>query len=373
MVKKIANKKKKSIKNQPLKKEKEKLIKEILKLCSKKNKEVLNRISEYIVQRKNILKIKIKNYKLFKDFNAHPAGIECITELEPGYLASCGKDKKIIIYKPKTFEKHFEILDNTIINYIIYSKEKKIISATDEDIKIYSINLTLKQSFLYQKLKYHKNIIGKVIELSNGNIASCSFDGTINIYYKERRYYKLDKNLTFSKYPIECIIETDTKEICGSSSYQYKLGFWDIDNLELICEVTTYVNCGSGVLCMAGKKRMVVMNTFGCGYSIVNIENHEIIITLNLEDKFGFGIALSDGSLLLSKLKNDNIYYLEQFHYDYDSERIKKIKKIKTNHCQNICSLFEMKDHTIISACFNGGFFSGLKAGNICIWRCEPI
>ena len=128
-------------------------------------------------------KLDIKDYKLYKDFISHNGEIECITELEPGYLASCGKDQKIIIYKPETYETLLEILDDCIINYIIYSKNKNLISASDKHIKIYLINLSKKKYDLLQEINTKEDILlYKVIELSNENIASCSFEGKINIY-----------------------------------------------------------------------------------------------------------------------------------------------------------------------------------------------
>ena len=86
-----------------------------------------------------------------------------MTEIEDGHLAVCGKFKKILIYSPKE-QIIITIEDEEIINYIIYTKRKHLISATDEDIKVFNINLQNKSYNLLQVLNYHKNLTLQLLE-----------------------------------------------------------------------------------------------------------------------------------------------------------------------------------------------------------------
>ena len=108
--------------------------------------------------------ISLKDFCLLKTLEQEN-GIECMTEIEDGYLAVCGQFKKILIYSPKEYtEIIITIEDEEIINYIIYTKRKHLISVTDEDIKVFNINLQNKSYNLLQVLNYHKNLTLQLLE-----------------------------------------------------------------------------------------------------------------------------------------------------------------------------------------------------------------
>ena len=98
----------------------------------------------------------------------------------------------------------------------------------------------------------HKNLTLKLLELSNGKLASSAYDSKIIIYdFKENKYEK-EFSINFGTKGIECIIETTNKEICGSSTYDYIIGFWSILNYKNIT-LNHPVNGGTGALSMASK------------------------------------------------------------------------------------------------------------------------
>jgi len=314
-------------------------------------------------------------------------GIECVTEIEDGYLAVCGKFKKILIYSPKEYaEIIITIEDKEIINYIIYTKRKHLISATDEDIKVFNINLQNRTYNLLQVLNYHKNIILKLLELSNGKLVSSAYDSTIIIYdFKDNKYEK-EFSINFGTKGIECIIETTNKEICGSSTYDYLIGFWSIVNYQSIT-LNHPVNGGTGALSMASKELMAVLNILEHGFSLINVFSHQVVQTFSNKEKLrmSYLLHLSDGSNLIAYQepwkkyvyindgpfgcnipdKNKTKVYLRQFTVIKEpkeldkQEKIIKIKnRLYTELNEDLCSMIELKDHKIVTASFEGGLAS---------------
>ena len=329
--------------------------------------------------------ISIKDFCLLRTLEQED-GIECLTEIEDGYLAVCGKFKKILIYSPKEYtEKIITIEDKEIINYIIYTKRKHLISATDEDIKIFNINLQNKSYNLIQVLNCHKNLTLKLLELSNGKLASSAYDSKIIIYdFKENKYEK-EFSINFGTKGIECIIETTNKEICGSSTYDYIIGFWSILNYKNIT-LNHPVNGGTGALSMASKELMAVLNILEHGFSLINVFSHQIVQTFSNKEKLrmSYLLHLSDGSNLIAYQepwkkyvyindgpfgcnipdKNKTKVYLRQFSVIKEPKELAKEKIIKINnrlyteHNEDLCSMIELKDHKIVTACFQGGLAS---------------
>ena len=245
--------------------------------------------------------ISLKDFCLLKTLEQEN-GIECMTEIEDGYLAVCGQFKKILIYSPKEYtEIIITIEDEEIINYIIYTKRKHLISVTDEDIKVFNINLQNKSYNLLQVLNYHKNLTLQLLELSNGKLASSAYDSSIIIYnFKENKYEK-EFSINFGSRGIECIIETTNKEICGSSTYDYIIGFWSISNYKNITLIHP-VNGGTGVLSMASKELMAVLNLLEHGFSLINVFSHQVVQTFSNKEKLrmSYILYLSDGSNLIA-------------------------------------------------------------------------
>ena len=332
--------------------------------------------------------ISLKDFCLLKTLEQEN-GIECMTEIEDGYLAVCGQFKKILIYSPKEYtEIIITIEDEEIINYIIYTKRKHLISATDEDIKVFNINLQNKSYNLLQVLSYHKNLTLQLLEWSNGKLASSAYDSAIIIYnFKENKYEK-EFSINVGTMGNECIIETTNKEICGSSTYDYIIGFWSISNYKNIT-LNHPVNGGKGVLSMASKELMAVLNLLEHGFSLINVFSHQVVQIFSNKEKLrmSYILHLSDGSNLIAYQepwkkyvsihgfpfgynipdKNKTKVYLRQFTVikePIELEKQKKIIKINdrlyTEHNEDLCSMIELKNHKIVTACFQGSLASQL-------------
>ena len=115
----------------------------------------------------------------------------------------CCLDKYCKILKIKNFDKFklkiFDKNSNSEINYILgLSDGRLLICNLDYLIKIIEIDYETKNYIFTNILKGHSNLITKVIELKNGKLCSCSFDGSIKLWKKNiDNSYKLEINLNF--------------------------------------------------------------------------------------------------------------------------------------------------------------------------------
>ena len=150
-------------------------------------------------------------------------------------------------------------------------------------------------------MNYHKNLTLQLLELSNGKLASSAYDSAIIIYnFKENKYEK-EFSINFGTRGMECIIETTNKEICGSSTYDYIIGFWSISNYKNIT-LNHPGNGGTGVLSMASKELMAVLNLLEHGFSLINVFSHQVVQTFSNKEKLrmSYILYLSDGSNLIA-------------------------------------------------------------------------
>jgi hypothetical protein len=115
----------------------------------------------------------------------------------------CYLDKYCKILKIKDFDKFKLKIDdknsNSEINYILgLSDGRLLICNLDNLIKIIEIDYETKNNKFTNILKGHSNLITKVIELKNGKLCSCSFDGYIKLWKKNiDNSYELEINLNF--------------------------------------------------------------------------------------------------------------------------------------------------------------------------------
>ena len=115
----------------------------------------------------------------------------------------CYLDEYCKILKIKDFDKFKLKIDdknsNSEINYILgLSDGRLLICNLDNLIKIIEIDYETKNNKFTNILKGHSNLITKVIELKNGKLCSCSFDGYIKLWKKNiDNSYELEINLNF--------------------------------------------------------------------------------------------------------------------------------------------------------------------------------
>ena len=96
-----------------------------------------------------------------------------IAELEENYIALCSEVIiKIYFYDGKIYTNYMTIDEKEkYLSYLLYTKDKKLLVQTEENIKIYDINLKDKKYELLQIIELNTSE-SNPIELSNGDIAT---------------------------------------------------------------------------------------------------------------------------------------------------------------------------------------------------------
>ena len=114
------------------------------------------------------------------------------------------KQNEILVFNKKENKNVISIKDSNddeddFINYLSKTKNERIVSCCfNYKIKIIKLNFINYSFFIEQRLEGHNLLISKIIELNDGRLCSCSFDGTIKLWrMNENRMYEKEKNLFF--------------------------------------------------------------------------------------------------------------------------------------------------------------------------------
>ena len=137
-------------------------------------------------------------------------------------------DNSIIIYNKITYKPDLIIKEhNDQVYYIIQLSSGILASGScDNTIKLFEINGN--EYKIIQTLNYHTKQIYKILEFKNINLISCSDDGYIIIYLKDKLKYKKDY-LISTKSRCSSVIQTKDNEICYSLyNYDDQIYFYDL-------------------------------------------------------------------------------------------------------------------------------------------------
>jgi WD40 repeat protein len=114
------------------------------------------------------------------------------------------KQNEILVFNKKENKNVISIKDSNddeddFINYLSKTNNERIVSCCfNYKIKIIKLNFINYSFFIEQRLEGHNLLISKIIELNDGRLCSCSFDGTIKLWrMNENRMYEKEKNLFF--------------------------------------------------------------------------------------------------------------------------------------------------------------------------------
>ena len=204
------------------------------------------------------------------------------------------KIKDLNKYKLKIEDKN----SNSKINYIMeLNDERLLICNLDYLIKIIEIDYITKKYEFTNILREHLNLITKVIELKNGKLCSCSFDGCIKLWKKN--------NINFE--------------------FEMDLNFFEKGKFYSLLEVNEII------------------------FSLLNYDNKKILYFMNLNKKI-------DGKKIIENinLKRENLIQLNNNYLIIGGNNVIYIYDINNNEetpikCNYIiCSLYLLKDNGIL-------------------------
>ena len=312
---------------------KEKEIKEIIKLFGK---------------------IEIKRDNLYKDFNIqnaepihklkfHTSYICCLTILNDGRLVSGSSDTTMIIYNKLTFKPDLIIKEHkNSVCCVTQLSSGEVVSGSKEIIIIFKI--TEKQYKVVNTLKFHTNLVLKIIELKNKNLVSCSDDSSIVFYYKE--------NLEKNNFKINCkggcytIIQTKENEICYSEGMQNDICFYDFlekkikSSLSNISRYTRssleFIMISECLLLIPGENKM----------TLINVNEYKIIKNIEVPgSSWLLGVCFLNKNMILT---GDYSKTIKQWKIEGDNLIL--ISKREKVHTDNISVLLNLGNGYIASA-----------------------
>ena len=157
--------------------------------------------------------------------------------LNDGRLASGSENSLIIIYNKNTYQPELIIKQHKYDIYcIIQLSSGELASCSyDQTIKIYNIKET--QYKVIQTLNYHDNIVWKILKLKNNILVSASNDSSIIFYIKDNKEYKKDYKISTNA-SCSSIIQTKDNEICYSESDNNTICFYNILEGKIIASIS---------------------------------------------------------------------------------------------------------------------------------------
>ena len=295
--------------------------------------------------------IKLKNpiYEL----NSHTNNVLCLTLLNDGRLASCGRDYKIIIYNQKTYIPELIIEEHSAAVICIYKLSSGILASCSEDntIKLFEIN-SEKYNVL-QTLSCHSSTVYKIIELKNKELVSCSLDCSMIFYYEDKSLYKIKCKIKTDG-SCSSVIQTKRNEICSSEGENDKICFYDLRHKKLKASIEDISkrNYTDEWLIMITEIFLAIPGDDII--SIVDINKYILVRTIDTDSSWIFGSCKLNGNMLIT---GDRKYSLKQWRIVGDNLIL--ISEKEQAHKGDINTLLNLG---------NGYLASGSDGGSIKIW-----
>ena len=318
------------------------------------NKLVINKfdfIEKISIKSQNFIDF-LKNIKCSKDFKSlqfkkdiksHSDMIYHIAQLKDGRIASCSKDKKLIIYDNKTFEPQIEI--NNIHNKEIFSftqlEDGKIITCSaDNTMKLIQLEKDKNKYSVVQSLEQHQGYVVKVIEFFKNELISISNDSNIKFWKKDNDNFNCIKSIKFQNsqnYAIG-ILKLNNQEFVTVDNGDGKLKFWNYQYYSLTKEFEENIssNWNSTQLCLLNQNNFIFAHS---KIYLFDIKSKNLIKKFDINTYSVFQCL--DETIILN-LKNHLI------KYELKDNEMKKIDEIETNNSDTVFAIAELKDGTII-------------------------
>ena len=214
------------------------------------------------------------------------------------------------------------------ISFIIQLSSGELVSCSyDKLIKLYKIKGM--QYEVLQILNYHKDIVNKMIELKNKKLVSCSYDSSIIFYSKNNKKYEKDYLIT-TKGCCSSIIQTKDNEICYSENNKSSICFYDISKGKIIETISNISKRNSNVDKLIMIKKDLLLISGENQLSIININEYKLVRIIDVPNSsFITGVSLLNENMLITgdfkmiirqwKIEGDNLILIskkEQTHND---------------------------------------------------------
>ena len=313
-------------------------------------KEKDNRIKLYedIMAKNKIKDVSASAFSAFKkckhELKYHTEPIFCTVSLKDGRFATGSKDKTIIVFNNKTFKPDLTIKEHNgvVVNMIELSTGELASCSEDKTIKIYDVGL--KTYRVIQTLKDHTGWVSKIIELNNKQLVSCSKDKTLIFYNKDKDgiKYKKDFSITTNGWNGP-VIQTKDNEIFYYESNEDTICFYDLDKKKIVKTMSNITVTAFNSLLMLTRDLLLI-----CRYNkitIMNVNTYTIVRNINVPD--------SDWISSVVRFTKDQIVTADEnkriILWKIEGDNLRMITKNSTAHDGCIFSLTKLPNGTILS------------------------
>jgi len=299
-------------------------------------KEIKKRVNVTIIEPKN--KIYIHNLILLNDNKR---------------ICVCLDNGALEIYDKITFERYIFIDEHKLgVTHINQLKDGRLVtSSCDKTLKIIELEKNLYK--VNQTLSHHLGYVEKSIELENGNLCSCSYDGSFIIYVKKNIKNKLHSFEFLSTTQVDSkvysIVQINEKELATTSSNlakEYFLKFYNLNNSKNVISIHNNDICGwnnnmlkyGNYLFIGGKNKILYVN-----HKTKIIE--KIIAILN----FIYTLYLVNDNMIIIGDNKGNISQLE-----IKNSNLKIISEKKRAHNKEIHGFLALNNGDLLSCSTDG-------------------
>ena len=313
-------------------------------------KEKDNRIKLYedIMAKNKIKDVNASAFSAFKkckhELKYHTEPIFCTVSLKDGRFATGSKDKTIIVFNNKTFKPDLTIKEHNgvVVNMIELSTGELASCSEDKTIKIYDVGL--KTYRVIQTLKDHTGWVSKIIELKNKQLVSCSKDKTLIFYNKDKDgiKYKKDYSITTNGWNGP-VIQTKDNEIFYYESNEDTICFYDLDKKKIVKTMSNITVTAFNSLLMLTRDLLLI-----CRYNkitIMNVNTYTIVRNINVPD--------SDWISSVVRFTKDQIVTADEnkriILWKIEGDNLRMITKNDNAHDGCIFSLTKLPNGTILT------------------------
>ena len=314
-------------------------------------KEKDNRIKLYedIMAKNKIKDVNASAFSAFKkckhELKYHTEPIFCTVSLKDGRFATGSKDKTIIVFNNKTFKPDLTIKEHNgvVVNMIELSTGELASCSEDKTIKIYDVGL--KTYRVIQTLKDHTGWVSKIIELKNKQLVSCSKDKTLIFYNRDPKNnskFKKDYSITTNGWNGP-VIQTKDNEIFYYESNEDTICFYDLDKKKIVKTMSNITVTAFNSLLMLTRDLLLI-----CRYNkitIMNVNTYTIVRNINVPD--------SDWISSVVRFTKDQIVTADEnkriILWKIEGDNLRMITKNSTAHDGCIFSLTKLPNGTILS------------------------
>ena len=272
------------------------------------------------------------------------------------------KNNKLLCFARKNDEHFFRIFETDLKNYkdiplktdvsnyyMVQLNDEHLVVINNNKILLLKLNENENVVKTAQVLKSHEFSIKKVIQLKNGNLASCDENGTIKFWNLRNNIdYDCFNSIAAFEGPIESMLEIPyTNEIVCSCESLGQFKYYNLSKMENTC-IYSDIKCNNyreklllitdKILAAAGNKYIYLFDVvtykkvqkISCYSDVIKIEK------------------LRDNTVLTFG-KNGGVFYFEQWVIYHD--RIKKVSKYKFEEKDGQIEYFALNARKNITLC----------------------